>query len=247
MGKKAEASIYNNIITILSSDEEGEEEEGESESEEEEEEEEEQEVQSVKRPRQAPKQRLNQVPKSKQKQKLTPVKKKPASKPSQFHVGWSEAEKHFDFKAHNGSYQCKLCNVAKVSKASALTHYRQDHLEAGYEFVCPMCPYVTTTRTNLYGHLRGSKHKSDYREKDLDEFMRKKDGSSNGKKDNSNGKKDNSNGNGIKNVTKKNNDIYNVTIVSEDEQFDGSVDESPVSDNYEDSDVVSDDPIEIIM
>ena len=119
-----------------------------------------------------------------------------------------------------------------------------------------MCPYVTTTRTNLYGHLRGSKHKSDYREKDLDEFMRKKDGSSNGKKensfgkkDNSNGKKDNSNGNGIKNVTKKNHDIYNVTIVSgdEDEQFDGSVDESPVSDNYEDSDVVSDDPIEIIM
>ena len=112
-----------------------------------------------------------------------------------------------------------------------------------------MCPYVTTTRTNLYGHLRGSKHKSDYREKDLDEFMRKKNGSSNGKKDYSVGKKDNSNGNGIKNVTKKNNDIYNVTIVSgdEDEQFDGSVDESPVSDNYEDSDVVSDDPIEIIM
>ena len=118
-----------------------------------------------------------------------------------------------------------------------------------------MCPYVTTTRTNLYGHLRGSKHKADYREKDLDEFMRKKgEGSSNGKKDNSVGKKDNSNGkkdnsNGIKNVTKKSNDIYNVTIVSgdEDEQFDGSVDESPVSDNYEDSDVVSDDdPIEII-
>ena len=87
--------------------------------------------------------------------------------------------------------------------------------------------------------------------------MRKKDGSSNGKKDNSvgkkdnsNGKKDNSNGNGIKNVTKKNNDIYNVTIVSgdEDEQFDGSVDESPVSDNYEDSDVVvsDDDPIEVM-
>ena len=80
--------------------------------------------------------------------------------------------------------------------------------------------------------------------------MRKKDGSSNGKKDNSVGKKDNSNGNGIKNVTKKNNDIYNVTIVSgdEDEQFDGSVDESPVSDNYEDSDVVvsDDDPIEVI-
>ena len=113
-----------------------------------------------------------------------------------------------------------------------------------------MCPYVTTTRTNLYGHLRGSKHKADYRERDLDEFMRKKDGSSNGKKDNSVGKKDNSNGNGIKNVTKKNNDIYNVTIVSgdEDEQFDGSVDESPVSDNYEDSDVVvsDDDPIEVM-
>ena len=120
-----------------------------------------------------------------------------------------------------------------------------------------MCPYVTTTRTNLYGHLRGSKHKADYRERDLDEFMRKKDGNSNGKKDNSvgkkdnsNGKKDNSNGNGIKNVTKKSNDIYNVTIVSgdEDEQFDGSVDESPVSDNYEDSDVVvsDDDPIEVI-
>ena len=197
---------------------------------------------------------LNQAPtKSKQKQKLTPVKKsKPASKPSKFHVGWSEAEKHFDFKNHNGSYQCKICKVAKVSKASALTHYRQDHLEAGYDFVCPMCPYVTTTRTNLYGHLRGSKHRkegADYREKDLDEFMRKKDGSSNGKKDNSNGKTDNSNGNGIKNVTKKSNDIYNVDIVSadEDEQFDGSVDESPVSDNYEDSDVVSDDPIEIIM
>merc|ERR1719362_829062 len=81
--KKAEASIYNNIITILSSDEEGAEEEEESESEEEEEEEE-QEVQSVKRPRGAPKQRQNQVPKSKQKQKLTPVKKKPPSKPSQF-------------------------------------------------------------------------------------------------------------------------------------------------------------------
>ena len=187
---------------------------------------------------------LNQAP-TKSKQKLTPVKKsKPASKPSKFHVGWSEAEKHFDFKNHNGSYQCKICKVAKVSKASALTHYRQDHLEAGYDFVCPMCPYVTTTRTNLYGHLRGSKHRkegADYREKDLDEFMRKKD--------NSNGKIDNSNGNGIKNDTKKSNDIYNVDIVSadEDEQFDGSVDESPVSDNYEDSDVVSDDPIEIIM
>jgi hypothetical protein len=117
-----------------------------------------------------------------------------------------------------------------------------------------MCPYVTTTRTNLYGHLRGPKHKSEYREKDLDEFMRKKGDGSNGKNDNSNGKKDNSNGknengngNGIKNVTKKSNDIYNVEIVSadEDEQFDGSVEESPVS-GYEDSDVVSDDPIEII-
>ena len=96
-----------------------------------------------------------------------------------------------------------------------------------------MCPYVTTTRTNLYGHLRGSKHKkqgADYKERDLDEFMRKRDGSSDGKKDNSNGKKDNSNGkktnsngNGIKNVPKKSNDIYNVNIVSadEDEQFDG--------------------------
>lgn len=49
-------------------------------------------------------------------------------------------------------------------------------------------------------------------------------------------------------MPKKSNDIYNVNIVSadEDEQFDGSVDESPVSDQYEDSDVVSDDPVEII-
>ena len=96
----------------------------EEESEEEEEEEEQEQENYVKRPRQAPKARLNQVPKSKQKQKLTPVKKRPASAPSKFHVGWSEAEKHFDFKQHNGSYQCKICKVAKVSKASALTHYR---------------------------------------------------------------------------------------------------------------------------
>jgi len=173
--KKAEASIYNNIITILSSDEEGEEEEEE---EDESEEEEEQEVQSVQRPRQAPKARLNKGPTQSNQQ-------------------------------------------LKAMLNQAPTKSKQKHRKEG----------------------------ADYREKDLDEFMRKKDGSSNGKKDDSNGKKDNSNGNGIKSVTNKSNDIYNVDIVSadEDEQFDGSVDESPVSDNYEDSDVVSDDPIEIIM
>ena len=51
----------------------------------------------------------------------------------------------------------------------------QDHLEAGYEFTCPVCPKIMDTRSNLYSHLRTApKHKFDVKMRDLDEFMRKK-------------------------------------------------------------------------
>ena len=52
-------------------------------------------------------------------------------------------------------------------------HYKEIHVEAGFEFICPYCPEHKYKRSSLYTHMR-VKHKLNVKRNQMDQYMRKK-------------------------------------------------------------------------
>ena len=189
-----------------------------------------------------------------------------------FYVTWDKASEHFDFDpentSQNNNFTCKLCSGLQTRRDKALKHYREVHLEADYVFICTFCTPEKKfdTRSNLYNHLRGSKHHYDVKEKDIDgTFMRKRADYVEIKPEPKEriraprirpkvGPKSSKPKMGPKSVTKNgkkvNGNIYQVALVdsSDDDNENGEEeeeDEDSDEDNYYVDD--SDSPIEIIM
>ena len=71
--------------------------------------------------------------------------------------------------------KCKLCDKVVKNKYQAKQHYEEMHLEAGFEFPCPLCPgkIPYETRNKLYQHTR-YKHNTLLKREDLDALRRPK-------------------------------------------------------------------------
>ena len=73
----------------------------------------------------------------------------------------------------NGTYECRLCFRHISDKVKARRHFVEQHLEAGYEFVCPECNAVCKTRSSVQGHFRRN-HATTLSAADCDNYMRLK-------------------------------------------------------------------------
>merc|ERR1719376_1346162 len=74
----------------------------------------------------------------------------------------------------NKLWYCKLCAKIYDKKHKATRHAIDTHLEADFEFLCPKCPSIVSTRDSLVRHLNRY-HEMSLARAAMSSYMRRKD------------------------------------------------------------------------